>query len=418
MGGNSASFYIEVVDDLLVGGDVIAAIVAQAAGHISATNQLTVRENDSPALRLQLSAANVLEDAATGSVTGRVIRNVNTNLPLTITLTSDRPGALTIPATITIPVGQTNATFNLDPVDDDLVTGTRIASIFASAAGFSTVSAPISVLDDDSVALTLTLSDTNVTEGVVNPAALATLTRSPISSGLLRVRLGTNGGGLVQIPAEVTIPANQPGVSFNVNVRNDSLAFGAQVVNIVAEGLAADGSVLPGSSASARIRIQDNDGPTLSVATAVAVIAEGSSTVVTITRNTPPTNSLAVALSTSPAGQATLQASVTIALGQSSTNVTINGVVDGVSDGAREVTIGASAAGFNPGTAPLSVTDIDVPDLAVVEVSGPTNALTDGLITAVWTVTNNGLATATAPGWMNSTSPRTRKVRTPSSSPA
>ena len=400
VGGNSASFYIEVVDDLLVGGDVIAAIVAQAAGHISATNQLTVRENDSPALRLQLSAANVLEDAATGSVTGRVIRNVNTNLPLTITLTSDRPGALTIPATITIPVGQTNATFNLDPVDDDLVTGTRIASIFASAAGFSTVSAPISVLDDDSVALTLTLSDTNVTEGVVNPAALATLTRSPISSGLLRVRLGTNGGGLVQIPAEVTIPANQPGVSFNVNVRNDSLAFGAQVVNIVAEGLAADGSVLPGSSASARIRIQDNDGPTLSVATAVAVIAEGSSTVVTITRNTPPTNSLAVALSTSPAGQATLQASVTIALGQSSTNVTINGVVDGVSDGAREVTIGASAAGFNPGTAPLSVTDIDVPDLAVVEVSGPTNALTDGLITAVWTVTNNGLATATAP-WVD-----------------
>ena len=41
---------------------------------------------------------------------------------------------------------------------------------------------------------------------------MTTLTRSPVSSGLLRVRLGTNGGGLVQVPAEVTIPANQPGV--------------------------------------------------------------------------------------------------------------------------------------------------------------------------------------------------------------
>ncbi|MBK7999158.1 MAG: putative Ig domain-containing protein [Verrucomicrobia bacterium] len=400
VGGSSASFFIAVTDDLSVGGDVVAAIVAQAAGHTGATNQLTVRENDSPALRVLLSATTVAEDAAAGSVTGRVIRNVNTNVALTVTLSTDRPGTLTVPATVVIPVGATNVTFPLDPTDDDLVTGSRTVSIFASATGFSTVSTPITVLDDDSVSLTLTLSDTNVTEGVVNPAAFATLTRSPVSSGLLRVRLGTNGGGLVQVPAEVTIPANQPGVSFNVNVRDDALAFGAQVVNIVAQGLAADGSILPGASGMATIRVQDNDGPTLLVSTAVAVIAENSSTVATITRNTPATNSLTVAVTATPAGQATVQSSVTLALGQSSTNVTVNGVVDGVSDGAREVTIGATAAGFNPGSGLLSVTDIDVPDLAVVEVSGPTNALTDGLITAVWTVTNSGLATATAP-WVD-----------------
>lgn len=400
VGGSSASFFIAVTDDLSVGADVVAAIVAQAAGHTGATNQLTVRENDSPALRLQLSATSVAEDAAAGAVTGRVIRNVNTNVALTITLATDRAGTLSVPATVVIPVGATNVTFPLDPADDDLVTGPRTVSIFASATGFSTVSAPVTVLDDDSVSLTLTLSDTNVTEGVLNPAALATLTRSPVSSGLLRVRLGTNGGGLVQVPAEVTIPANQPGVSFNVNVRDDALAFGAQVVNIVAQGLAADGSVLPGSSGTATIRVQDNDGPTLSVSTAVAVIAENSSTVATITRNTPPTNSLTVTLSATPAGQATVQGAVTLAAGQASTNVTVNGVVDGVSDGPREVTIGAATAGFNPGSALLTVTDIDVPDLSVVEVNGPTNALTDGLITAVWTVTNSGLATATAP-WVD-----------------
>jgi hypothetical protein len=400
VGGSSASFFIAVTDDLSVGSDVVAAIVAQAAGHTGVTNQLTVRENDSPALRIQLSATSVAEDAAAGTVTGRVIRNVNTNVPLTVTLSSDRAGTLSVPATVVIPVGATNVTFPLTTTDDDLVTGPRTVSIFASAPGFSTVSAPISVLDDDSVSLTLTLSDTNVTEGVVNPAAFATLTRSPVSSGLLRVRLGTNGGGLVQIPAEVTIPANQPGVSFNVNVRDDALAFGVQVVNIVAQGLASDGSILPGATGSATIRVQDNDGPTLSVSTAVAVIAENSSTIATITRNTPPTNALTVALSATPAGQATIQNSVTLALGQTSTNVTVNGVVDGVSDGAREVTIGATTAGFNPGSALLTVTDIDVPDLSVVEVSGPTNALTDGLITAVWTVTNSGLATATAP-WVD-----------------
>ena len=394
MGANSAGFYVGVVDDTLVVGDVVATLTAQAAGHGGATNTLSVRENDSPRLTLQLSAPSVVEDAASGAVTGRVTRNVNTNTALAVTLTSSRPAALAVPASVTIPAGQTNAPFNLDPVDDDLVTGSRVAAVHASAAGFGSVSAPINVLDDDTVALTLQLSDTNVSETAVSPAAIATVTRSPVSSALLRVRLSTNGGGLVQVPAEVIIPASQPAVTFNVNVRDDNLAFGAQTVSIIGVAEAQDGTPIDGGSANAVLTIRDNDGPTLFVSTEVAVIEEGGSTVVTITRNTPPTNSLAIALSAAPAGQGNLPASVVIASGQSSTNVTITGVADGIGDGATEVAITASAAGFNPGSAPVTITDIDVPDLAVIEVSAPTNGLTDATISVVWTATNSGLSTA------------------------
>jgi len=399
-GTGSTNFFIPVVDDTQVDADVVATITAQAAGHTGATAMLTVRENDSPRLTLALSAPSVLENAGPGAVTGRVIRNVNTNVALLVTLGSSRPTALTVPASVSIPVGQTSAVFNLSPVNDDLVTGARAANVFASASGFSTVSVPIDVLDDDSVTLTLRLSDTNVAENVVNPAAIATLTRSPVSSGLLRVRLGTNGGGLLQVPSEVTIPASQSAVSFNINVRDDNLAYGAQTVSILAEALAVDGSPIAGASAASSIYIRENDGPTLGVNISAALIEEGGSTIATVTRNTPPTNSLTIALSTAPAGQATLLASVVLAPGATSTNVTITGVVDAASDGAVEVTVTATTAGYNPGSALLTVTDIDVPDLAVIEVSGPTNALTDGLITAIWSVTNSGLATATAP-WVD-----------------
>lgn len=399
-GASAFSFPVGVVDDALVGGDVTATLTAQAAGHVGATNSLAVRENDSPRLALELNVPSVLENAPAGAVTGRITRNVNTNVALVVTLSSSRPGVLGVPASVTIPVGQTNAVFNLSPVDDDVVTGTRAVSVFASAAGFGTVSASLNVLDDDTVALTLRLSDTNVAENAVNPATIATLTRSPVSSALLRVRLGTNGGGLLQVPSEVTIPASQSAVSFNVNVRDDNLAYGAQTVNILAEGLAVDGSPIPGAAATASIHIRENDGPTLFVDTGAAVIREGASTTVTITRNTPPTNSLVIALSAAPVGQATLPASVTIPPGTNSATVMINGVVDGVSDGSQEVTIAAATSGYNPGSAPLTVTDIDVPDLVVIELSGPTNALTDGLITAIWSVTNSGLTTAAGP-WVD-----------------
>jgi hypothetical protein len=400
VGASAASFFVVVVDDAQVGGDVMATITAQAAAHVNGTDTLTVRENDSPRLTLALSAASVLESAAPGAVTGRVTRNVNTNVALLVTLGSSRPAALTVPASVNIPVGQTSAVFNLSPVNDDLVTGARSANVFASAAGFSDVSAPIDVLDDDSVTLTLRLSDTNVAENVVNPAAIATITRTPVSSGLLRVRLGTNGGGGLQIPAEVTIPASQSAVSFNVNVRDDNLAYGAQTVSIRADGLAVDGSPIAGASATASMHIRENDGPTLGVSIAAAVVEEGAGTIAVITRNTPPTNSLTVTLSAAPAGQAALPASVVLAPGATSTNVTLTGVVDGKSDGAVEVTVTAATAGYNPGSALVTVTDIDVPDLAVLEVSGPTNALTDGLITAIWAVTNSGLSTASAP-WVD-----------------
>jgi hypothetical protein len=395
IGARSTNFFLQVVDDTIAWTNITAVITASAAAHVAATNTLTVIENDSPALTLRLSAPSVAENAGPGVVTATVTRNAQTNLALTVNLTSDRSGVLEVPPSVTIAAGQTNVTFSLVPVNDELVTGNRIVSILAAAPGYTSVSAHISVLDDDTVALALQLSDSTVSETAINPAALGVVTRTPVSTASMRVRLRAVNGSLVQLPAEVTIPASQPAVTFNVNVRDDTLAFGAESATLVAEALAVDGSMIPGASASAPFTVLDNDGPTLSVSISAAVIAEGTSTTGTVTRNTPPTNSLAVTLSAAPAGQATAPGSVVIPLGAASTNFTINGVADGVSDGAQEVTVTATAAGFNPGTAPLTVTDIDVPDLAVIEVSAPTNALTDGLISVVWSVTNSGLATAT-----------------------
>jgi len=403
-GAAATTFYIGVLDDGLVGGDINAVLTAQATGHVGGTNTLIVLETDTPHLTLKLSAPSVAENAPSGSVTGQITRNTQLDQPLTVNLSSDNPVVLTVPGSVTLPIGATNATFNLTSVSNNLVTGNRLVTVYAAAQGFATVSAPITVLDVNSLSLTLQLDDSTISEGAINPATRGIITRSPGSAAALHVQLSVHGldGGtpnLVQVPADIVIPANQTVVSFNVNVHHDNLAYGSQTPTILAQALGGDGTPLQ-VTASAPLTVLEIDGAALSAQTASAMIAEGGSTTLTITRNTPPTNALPVSLTSNPAGEASLPASVVIAPGQTSTNVIVTGINDGKPDGAQEVTLTASASGFQSATAPLAVTEVSLPDLAVVEVDTPTNALAEDVITVIWTVTNSGSAQASAP-WVD-----------------
>src|SRR6185295_18670046 len=122
------------------------------------TNTVAIRDDDLPSLTFDLSAQSVPENAAPGVVTGRISRNTSTSQPLTVRLSSDRSGALTVPATVTIPAGGTNVAFGLTTVDDAIVSGDRIVVLVATADGFSSVSRSIVVKENDTVALHLVLS--------------------------------------------------------------------------------------------------------------------------------------------------------------------------------------------------------------------------------------------------------------------
>ncbi|MCY2987580.1 MAG: Ig-like domain-containing protein, partial [Planctomycetota bacterium] len=100
--------------------------------------------------------------------------------------------------------------------------------------------------------------------------------------------------------------------------------------------------------------------PTLTlnvVAAAVAENAGAAATTVTISRNTDTTAALVVNLSSSDASEATVPATATIAVGQSSVTVNLAAVDDSIVDGTQTVTITASATGFTNGSDTLQVTD-------------------------------------------------------------
>jgi uncharacterized delta-60 repeat protein len=88
-----------------------------------------------PALSLVLAAHTVAENAGPAATTGTVTRlNMDTSQPLTVNLVSSDTTQATVPATVTIPAGATSATFNVDAVDNHIVTSTTTVTITATAA--------------------------------------------------------------------------------------------------------------------------------------------------------------------------------------------------------------------------------------------------------------------------------------------
>ena len=87
-----------------------------------------------------------------GSATGTVYRTgADLTSDLVVTLQSSDTAALSIPASVVIPAGQTTADFSITAIDDNIVSGTKIVTITATSEGFTSGTANISVLDSDSL---------------------------------------------------------------------------------------------------------------------------------------------------------------------------------------------------------------------------------------------------------------------------
>jgi hypothetical protein len=117
---------------------------------------------------------------------------------LLVSLSSSNPNAATVPASTTIPAGQTNATFPIAAVDNVLSDGSRTVTITATAAGYTAGTVQLTVTDDE-------LSFDGVTPGKGNNPVNAVF--------VVNLRAGTFGqGNLYRTSAGHEIP---PGLTLD-----------------------------------------------------------------------------------------------------------------------------------------------------------------------------------------------------------
>ncbi len=98
-----------------------------------------------------------------GIATATVSRNLGTTGDLLVTLTSSDTSSATVPATVTIPNGQSSVTFPITAVDNALADASRNVTISATAANFVSGVSTVKVTDNEVV-------DVVISEIMYNPA--------------------------------------------------------------------------------------------------------------------------------------------------------------------------------------------------------------------------------------------------------
>lgn len=221
-GVKDVEFSIGVVDNATVDGDrdvtLTAAVYvsscscsvgAESAG--SVTRTVTVIDNDGPALSLASSASTVKEGQR---FTITVSRNTpESATPLEVSLAVDGDATLSLPASVTIPAGETRATVEAIAPDNETTGDTRTLTITANADGHALGVCHVGITDQ-------TLPDATVTGIAFNPS---------------QPEAGTTARISVTIANEGVSPMSRPTVKITVN--NATLAI-----------LTADGDMAPGTS--------------------------------------------------------------------------------------------------------------------------------------------------------------------------
>lgn len=354
VGADSATFVIRGVDDTIADGTQRTTVTAFAFGFQAGTASLDVLDDEVATLSVSLPDS-VQENL--GSTTATVSRNTPTNVPLTVNLASSLPDAASVPNSLTIPVGQTSSTFTVTLIDDTIANGNRQATVSASATNFVTGAATVAIVDNESPSLSLTASKDSISES--DGTSIITVTRNTPTTQSLVVGLRSSDTRVVTVPNSVTIPAGANSITFLATATNDSLANGDQQATVTA-------SATGFSNGTVSLMVVDDEVPTLAVSLLPASVSEkNGKSRATVTRNTPTNSSMIVNLSSNNLSAATVPSSVVIPVGASFVTFDVTAVDDPIADGTQVADIVATASDFVPGSAQLTVTDDDVPRLAL-----------------------------------------------------
>jgi hypothetical protein len=164
---------------------------------------------------------------------GSITANLAPSSDLVVNLASSNTNKVTVPSSVVIPAGQTNAVFDLTLIDNTLLDGDQNVSITAVATGYGTAQAMILVHDNDTATLTVTLPAT-ATKGAGTLVNAGLVSASSVVAANYSVNLVSSDTSKLNVPSSVVIPAGQSSVPFNLKVLDNTLIDAPQVVNVTA----------------------------------------------------------------------------------------------------------------------------------------------------------------------------------------
>lgn len=394
--GASATNFRVFVDDnnTLDATDAEASFSASGAGYANAEASLTVIDNDLPRLTLTPSKSS-LHEGENFTLTIEAERAPSTDL--TLSLNCDAYGRFRFPVKAVLPAGQTSMQVDVEVVDDDIPALTAQPTFNVRANGYENGECFLILEDNDIPVIDLTLTPTTISESAGPKAVVARLTRTGSTDNKITIKLSDSTGDIYFPTPTITLNKGVTEAEFALGVNDNQLVDGDRdAVVTAAVYISSCSCSATGESAgmvSKTLRIIDNDGPSITIASSKAMLLEGTqkATVLTITRNTAPSTDLAVHIVSDYDEQLTYQHDVVIPQGSTSITVDVDSKPNAVNNDDHTIVFRASAPSHNDGTCWAMVSDQTLPDAVVSGiVLNKTEEEVDGNIAASITIVNEG----------------------------
>lgn len=390
---SSAVFYIKPIDNQENDGARVISIKAASAGFKEVVEEVTVLDDEVSKLHLELSKNSVTE-GETLELT--ISRNARTEEALKVYVGTDKPSQWTFKNNATIAAGASSVTMPITVVDDEIPEITSEASITVTSAGWADAQITASIMDNDMPEFTFELSADTVQESAGMTALKATLQRMHTDTNL-KINLSASAPNTLLFPSSVLFPQGRQTIVFDVGVVDNNLVDGYRDIDLLASAFISscncNASISGGGAVSKRIVIADNDGPALSVKVEPLSVFEGRSDIgkLIITRNTSADQSLLVSISHNDPSEVTIPSTAVIPAGETSVQVPIETLNDGLDDGNQTVTITVSAEGYSNGIGYFYVTDLNKPDFVISNITvNKTTIVTDSVLNVIGRIHNIG----------------------------
>ena len=273
-----------------------------------------------PRLFLTFSANNIIEGGS--NVLATVTRNGDTNAAISVTLSNNFPARLVMTNQVTIPAGANAATFPIALPVNGTVDGIVFAHLSVSATNYVGTTELLSLTDESSYFLTLTLSTNQMLEGMT---LSATVTRSLVTTQSLTVYVGVGEPLSLFVPPTVTIASNQASAIFAVLAPNNTYFDGTRTNSVRVGALGFTAATKP-------VVVFDDDQPTVSLELTPKSVSENGgaqAASLTVRLSAAAPRKVVVDLESSNPTLARVPVQVTIPAGQTAAGVPVS-VIDNI----------------------------------------------------------------------------------------
>lgn len=317
----------------VVGNSGLGEIVAdkanntnQSAGTLSLGKMLyltptdgKIAEDSSSPLRMQLSRSGDWSTAETFALSVR-----------------DSHGLITVPATVTIPQGQSGVTFYVNSVNNAIVNTADVETVVVEAGnGYSSVEADVKIEDDEFLTMKLTLDKSEITEG---EDVVLTIDLQKVFDEDLVVSISSDLPRRFSMPNTVVFPAGTQKKQVNIKTVEDDIAD-------MQKSVAFYGVANHYNKSEVVMLLNDNDMPDIALEITPTTISEGAgltAIMATLKRTTATNSAITVRLSDNDNGHLYYPSTLQMAAGVENVQFNIGAVNNGKVDGDRNITLTAS----------------------------------------------------------------------------